>query len=90
MLVKDGHWRAYKGMSLANWFMHLGSGKFTKILQNSDCFTCLQSKDKKVEQCDGVAMSFPLGPTITNVFMRHFENIWLVNSFPHFKPIVYA
>ena len=49
VLVEDGHWRPYKGMSLAYWFKHLGSGKFTKILQNSDCFTCLQIKDKKVE-----------------------------------------
>ena len=35
-------------------------------------------------------MGFPLGPPIINVFMCHFENIWLVNFFPHFKPIAYA
>ena len=41
------------------------------------------------EQCDGVAMDSPLGPTLANVFMSHFENIWLENCPAHFKPIVY-
>ena len=30
---------------------------------------------KFYEQCDGVAMGYPLGPTLTNVFIYHFENI---------------
>ena len=30
---------------------------------------------KFYEQYDAVAMSFPLGPTLANVFMCHFENI---------------
>ena len=30
-----------------------------------------------------------LGPTLTNVFMCHLENIWLENCPSHFKPIVY-
>ena len=44
---------------------------------------------KFYEQCDGVAMGSPLGPTLANVFMCHFENIWLENCPSHFKPIVY-
>ena len=44
---------------------------------------------KFYEQCDGVAMGSPLGPTLANVFMCHFENIWLENCPAHFKPIVY-
>ena len=44
---------------------------------------------KFYEQCDGVAMSSPLGPILANVFMCHFENIWLENCPAHFKPIVY-
>ena len=31
-------------------------------------------------QCDGVAMGSHLGPTLANVFMRHFENMWLRKS----------
>ena len=44
---------------------------------------------KFYEQCDGVAMGSPLGPTLANVFMCHFENIWLENCPAHFKPIIY-
>ena len=44
---------------------------------------------KLYEQCDGVAMGFSLRPTLANVFMCHFENIWLENCPSHFKPIVY-
>ena len=44
---------------------------------------------KFYEQCDGIAMGSPLGPTLANVFMCHFENIWLENCPSHFKPIVY-
>ena len=44
---------------------------------------------KFYEQFDGVAMGSPLGPTLANVFMCHFENIWLENCPAHFKPIVY-
>ena len=31
----------------------------------------------------------PLGPTLANVFMCHFENTWLENCPSHFKQIVY-
>ena len=41
------------------------------------------------EQCDGIAMGSPLGPTLANAFMCHFENIGLENCPSHFKPIVY-
>ena len=33
-------------------------------------------------------MGSPIGPTLANVFMCHFENIWLENCPAHFKPIV--
>ena len=34
-------------------------------------------------------MGSPLGPTLANVFMCHFENIWLENCRTQFKPVVY-
>ena len=34
-------------------------------------------------------MGSPLGSTLANVFMCHFEKIWLENCPTHFKPIVY-
>ena len=44
---------------------------------------------KFYEQCDDAAMASSLAPTLANVFMCHFENIWLENYPSHFKPIVY-
>ena len=34
---------------------------------------------KLYEQCDGIALGSPLGPTLANVFIFHFKNIWLKN-----------
>ena len=41
------------------------------------------------DQCDGIRMGSPLEPTLANVFMCHFENIWLENCPAYFKPILY-
>ena len=43
---------------------------------------------KYYKQCGGVAMGSPLGSTLANVFMCHFENIWLENYLTQFKPVV--
>ena len=48
-----------------------------------------QCDEQFYEQCDGVAMGSLLGPTLANVFIYHFETIWLKNCPAHFKPIVY-
>ena len=44
---------------------------------------------KFYEKFDGVAMGSPLGSTLANAFMCHFENIWLENCSANSKPIVY-
>ena len=41
------------------------------------------------KQIDGVALGFPLGPTLANVFLCHSKKDWLDNCPSHFKPIVY-
>ena len=43
---------------------------------------------KCYRQCDGIAMDSPLEPTLANVFMCHFESIWLENCPVHFQPII--
>ena len=40
-------------------------------------------------QIDGVAMGSPLGPTLANVFLSHYEEIWLDNCPLQFKPDYY-
>ena len=47
------------------------------------------SDKKYYKQCDGVAMGSLLVPTLANVFLCHFESIWLENCPNQFKPVVY-
>ena len=44
---------------------------------------------KCYKQCDAVTTGSPLEPTLANVFMGHFENIWLENCPTRIKPLVY-
>ena len=41
------------------------------------------------EQIDGVAMGSPLGPCLANIFMNHYENIWLNECPTDIKPKFY-
>ena len=41
------------------------------------------------EQIDGVAMGSPLGPTIANIFLCHWEEIWIKKCPKQFKPEYY-
>ena len=45
--------------------------------------------NKLYKQIDGVAMGSPLGPTLANVFLCHYEKIWLNECPSQFKPVVY-
>ena len=44
---------------------------------------------KSYEQCDSVGVGFTLRPILADVFMCHFESIWLENCPSRFKPIIY-
>ena len=39
------------------------------------------------EQVDGVAMGSPLGPSLANAFLAHYEQIWLNDCPDEFKPV---
>ena len=41
------------------------------------------------QQVDGVAMGSPLGPTLANIFLCHYEDIWLRNCSLECKPSYY-
>ena len=41
------------------------------------------------KQIDGVAIGSPLGPTLANAFLSHYEKIWLNDCSSQFKPVVY-
>ena len=40
-------------------------------------------------QKEGVGMGLPLGPTFANIFMCHYEKLWLASCPPEFAPIFY-
>ena len=48
---------------------------FFKLIQMSMFESFFIFDGKFYQQCDGVAMGYPLGPTLTNIFMCRFENI---------------
>ena len=73
---------------------NLYNGKLNK----SDLFKLLETATSEssfifdfllYKQIDGVAMGSPLGPTLANAFLCHYEKEWLDNCPSHFKPIVY-
>ena len=41
------------------------------------------------QQVHGVAMGSPLGPTLANIFLCHYEDIWLRNCSLECKPSYY-
>ena len=45
--------------------------------------------NKLYKQIDGVAMGLPLGPTLVNIFLCHYEKAWLNECPSQFKPVVY-
>ena len=44
---------------------------------------------KLYQQIDGVAMGSPLGPTLANIFLCHWEKIWLEDCPIDIKPHYY-
>ena len=45
--------------------------------------------NKLYKQIDGVAMGSPLGPTLANALLCHYEKLWLNKCPSQFKPVVY-
>ena len=64
-------------------FGNLTKSSFCSLLRITMFANFFIFNGKFYEQCDGI------GHTSANVFMCHFENIWLENCPAHFKPTVY-
>ena len=63
--------------------------KFKKLLSLATTESMFLFNDKYYKQIDGVAMGSPLGPTLANAFMCHYEKKWLEECPSQFKPIYY-
>ena len=68
---------------------NLTKNSFYKLLKITMFESFFIFHGKFYEQCDDIAMGSSLGPRLANVFICHFEKIWLENCPSHFKPIVY-
>ena len=62
---------------------------FRKLLQYAVKDALILFNGKYYIQIDGVAMGSPLGPTLANVFLCHWEEIWLEKCPMQFKPVFY-
>ena len=51
--------------------------------------SCFAFAGELYQQVDGVAMGFSLGPTLANIFLGHYEEIWLPNCSLDCKPSYY-
>ena len=60
--------------------------KLLKITTSESVFTF---KDKLYSQIDGVSMGSPLSCCLANIFLCHFEKLWLDDCPPDFKPLFY-
>ena len=62
---------------------------FRRLLQYAVKDALILFNGKYYIQCDGVAMGSPLGPTLANIFLCHWEEIWLDKCPLQFKPLFY-
>ena len=60
-----------------------------KLLTLSTKSSCFMFNNVYYRQLDGVAMGSPLGPTLANLFLCHYETIWLNECPVQFKPTYY-
>ena len=70
------------------------SGKFSRkdlyeLLKLATTESSFIFDNKLYKQIDEVAMDSPLGPTLANAFLCHYEKIWLHECPSQFKPVVY-
>ena len=62
---------------------------FRKLLDLAVTNTFFLFDGRYFQQTDGVGMGLPLGPTLANIFMCHFETNWIATCPVEFRPEVY-
>ena len=67
----------------------INKNQFEKLLRAALCNNDSLFDDIVYQQVDGVAMGSPLGLTLANAFLAHYEQIWLNDCADVFKPVYY-
>ena len=70
-------------------FGKFSRSEFRKLLQFAVKDALILFNGKYYIQRDGVAMGSPLGPTLANVFLCHWEEVWLNSCPKQFAPVYY-
>ncbi len=70
-------------------FQNFTKYQFKSLLELYVCDTHLIFNKQLYKQSEGMAMSFPLGPSFANIFMNHIENKFLSNVPLSLKPTFY-
>ncbi len=70
-------------------FQGFSRSEFRSLLQYAVKDNLILFNGKYYIQVDGVAMGSPLGPTLANIFLCYWEEIWLEKCPKQFRPLYY-
>ena len=76
----------YKNQEL---LCNISKNQFEKLLRAALSNNYFLFDGSIYQQIDGVAMGSPLGPSLANAFLAHYEQIWLNDCPDEFKPVYY-
>ena len=76
----------YKNQELLS---NINKNQFEKLLRAARCSNYFLFHGIFYQQVDGVAMGPPLGPSLANTFLAHYEQILLSDCPDEFKPVYY-
>ena len=68
---------------------NISKNQFEKLLRAALSNNYFLFDGSIYQQIDGVAMGSPLGPSLANAFLAHYEQVWLDECPDEFKPVYY-
>ena len=68
---------------------NISKNQFEKLLRAALSNNYFLFDGSIYQQTHGVAMGSPLGPSLANAFVAHYEQVWLDNCPNEFKPVHY-
>lgn len=75
--------------STATEVLGITSKYFRSLLELAVTNSFFIFNEKFYRQTEGVGMGLPLGPTFANIFMCHYEKVWLDSCPSDFAPLFY-
>ena len=77
ILLKESIDLAVSYITEGNASLRFSKAELTKLFSIATSQTHFLFNGKVFDQIDGVAMGSPLAPVLANLFLGHYENIWL-------------